>query len=115
MPMTNRIAPRDTFRANLASLIKLTGWSNREVSRRTNGEVSDRYISMLLRGECSPTIDAAEAIGAAFGLTGWDMITPNLNIELARSGRLRDLVANYLADPDETRTYLDAVAKRDAK
>jgi len=110
-----RPPPRETFRANLASLLKLTGWSNRELAARTNQGVSDRYIGKLLIGECSPTIDAAETIGQAFGLTGWDMITPNLDLELARSGRLRELVANYLADPAETRAYIDAVAKRDAK
>lgn len=70
---------------------------------------------MLVQGTCVPTIDVADYIGAAFELTGWDMITPNLHFELAKSGRLQRLVQNFMADPAETQAYIESVAKRDAK
>lgn len=70
---------------------------------------------MLVQGTCVPTIDVADQIGAAFDLTGWDMITPNLQQDLAKSGRLQRLVQNFMADPPETQTYIESVARRDAQ
>ncbi len=42
----NREPPRETFVKNLRMLLDSTGWSNRELSRQTRNEVSDRQQGM---------------------------------------------------------------------
>jgi len=114
--MHRRKAPvKDNFRRNLETLLNQFGWSNRELSRRTNGEVSDRYIGMLRAGDYVPTIEMAESIGQAFGLDGWHMIRPNLVYELAKSGQLDRLLDGYCESERKARDYIDSIIEREAQ
>lgn len=113
MPKT-RLTTQDNFRENLRKLIAVHGISNRELARRTNGRVSDRYIGMILNGDYVPTIEMAQYIGEAFGLTGWHMIMPNLPYELARTGKLDRFVEGLPNTPADTQEYIAGIIAREA-
>ncbi len=111
--MTNkRRYPAETLTDNLNRLMEATKWSNRHLAQLCG--VSDRYIGMIRRGDVKPTIEIAEQIAAPFGLTGWQLIMPNLDIDIARTGRLARLVENYQKAPPKSRDYIDSVAERDS-
>lgn len=109
-----RQSTQENFRENLRKLIALYGISQREVARRTNGQVSDRYVGMILKGDYVPTIEVAQHIGEAFGLTGWHMIMPDLPLELARTGKLEKLISGFANTPADTQAYIAAVIEREA-
>jgi len=114
------LTTQDTFRSNLRMLLQVTGWSNNELSRRAGLDeegkprVSGRYVGMLLAGEYTPTIDVTEAIGAAFGLNGWHMIRPGLQYDLAKSGKLDQLLDNFSRAPEHSQEYVQRTLERDA-
>lgn len=110
---------QETFRANLRMLLQAIGWSNAELSRRAgkneqgDPRVSGRYIGMLLAGDYIPTIEITEAIGEAFGLNGWHMIRPGLQYDLAKSGKLDQLLDNYSRAPEHSQEYVQRTLERD--
>lgn len=108
-----RPLPARTLADNLNKLMVLTGWSNRHLAELSG--VSDRYIGMIRKNEFKATIDIAEALAKPFGLTGWQIIMPDVDADLARSGRLAKLIKNYQKAGNSARDYIDTVAERESK
>lgn len=102
-----------TLATNLRELMRETGMSARAVSSKSG--VSLRMINYILIGERKATLDVADRIAAVFGINGWQIIKPELKIDLARSGRLSKLVEHYESASEEGRQYLDRVAEREGK
>lgn len=100
------------FFANLRMLMVETGLDVDEVSRRSG--VPKRTVYSYVREERTPSIENAEAIGGAFGLTGWQMILPNLRADLARSGALDKLIQDYSAASEDGRRSISRVADTEA-
>ena len=108
-----RQLPADTLADNLTRLMAKFGYSNRKLGELSG--ISDRYIGMIRNGDNKATVDVADALAKPFGLTGWQLIIPGLDIEAAANGRIDKLVRNYQKAPPASRDYIDGIAARDAK
>ena len=104
---------RAVFARNLSWLLARREWSQRDLAARSG--VSQRQFSNILRGAAAPSIEAADALAAPFGLPGWIMLNPDMPTDLLESPTLRKLVASWIAATEEDRAYLDRVAAQAAK
>lgn len=107
-----RVPPARMLAENLKRLLAEEGWSNRTLAAKSG--VSDRFIGMLLKGESQATVDVAEALAKAFGLTGWQLIMANLDISAARKGNLARVIEKYQASEGTEREMFDLLAKQPA-
>lgn len=82
-----------------------------DLARRSG--VSDRMIKYILAKERIPSIEIADSLAQPFGLSGWQLLKPNLNIRLAQEGKLDRLLDNYSGLSDTARDYIDEVAERE--
>lgn len=98
---------------NLAHLMEITGWSAKEVSKRSG--VSPRMVSYMLTMERVASIEIAEDVARAFNLEGWHMIMPNLPADLEQSKALRKLVDDYIESSDDGKEMIARIAEREAK
>lgn len=112
MPMKSS---KHVLAVNLAALMKSRGWSRRELSRQTKGEVSDRYIGMLLKGQYNATIEVLDILARAFGLHGWEIVVPGLPADPDAAKHVSNLVESYLVADTEGRAYVEHVAEREAR
>jgi len=103
----------ETLSKNLSTLLAETGMTRQELSKKSG--VSLRMVGYILTQERKASIDVAEDIAHAFGLTGWQIIMPGLKSRLARSGGLDRLIGNYNQTTDTGREYIDRVAEHEAK
>lgn len=70
-----RQAVRDRIGARIATLRKLKGWSQEELSERAG--LQRTHISRIEAGKYAVTFEVVEAIAEAFGMTV-DIIDPKL-------------------------------------
>jgi transcriptional regulator with XRE-family HTH domain len=108
-----RPLPKDSLVTNLRMLLAKTGMSVGELASKSG--VSKRMIDYILAGERKATIPTAEKLAEPFGLSGWQLIMPNLPYELARNGKLDRLIDSYEHSNDATRGYVDSVLERERK
>jgi len=101
--MKNKTTP-EILIENLESLIKKTGWSNREIARRSGGSFSDRAIGKILNRENSASVEMADNIAKVFGLTGWQLIMPC-------SRNTKDLLTVFVSLSDYNQQEVIAYAK----
>lgn len=108
-----RDLPAGTLATNLKRLMTL---ANNMSARKLSGlsGVSDRYIGMILNRDHQPTVEIAEALAKPFGLTGWQLIMPNLDIDLAKSGKLTELIHKYQTSSKQTRALFDFLVAQEA-
>lgn len=113
MNITDKNHPQTVinFVSNLKNLLGITKIKKTDVARKAN--VSLRYIDKLLSYENYPTIEVAEGIGSAFGLTGWQMIMPDLHYELAKSGKLESLISEFSESSKTTQDFVTDVLHRE--
>lgn len=112
MPKTTRTLD-GIFKRNLRMLKRAFELSSKTIAERSG--VSERMVDYLLSGERTPTVDVAEQIAQVFGLSGWQMLYPNLTQDLARRGKLEKLLEAYGAASDEGKDHIEMVALREAK
>lgn len=82
---------------NTATLMKLKGWNQSELGRRST--VSQRHISDLLRGYSDCTTEVIVQLAGAFGIAPWVLMIEDLPAEVLESQRLRILVETYIQNP----------------
>lgn len=111
--MKKRPHTTEVISKNLRALMDLQKMSVSELAKASG--VSPRMIQYVLDRERTPSVEIADDLGVALGVTGWLLMLHDLDYALAKSGRISDLIKNYMDDPDDTRAYLDSVAKRDAR
>jgi transcriptional regulator with XRE-family HTH domain len=99
------------FVTNLKQLLATTKISKKDVAKKAG--VTPRYIDKLLTYGSYPTIEVAEGIGSAFGVSGWQMIMPNLHYELAKSGKLDKIIDDYSASSSTTQEFICEVLARE--
>ncbi|HEY3327363.1 MAG TPA: helix-turn-helix transcriptional regulator [Novimethylophilus sp.] len=75
--------------------------------------VPKRTIYSILAKDRVPGIDTTDELAKAFGLNGWLLLYPNLNYELAKSGKLDMLIETYGGSQQETREYVTHVLNRE--
>ena len=110
---TKRPDTKQAFQRNLRMLKRLYQLSSKTISDRSG--VSERMVDYLLAGERTPSIEVAEQLAHAFGLTGWHMLLPHLTADLAKHDKLDQLIENYGASGADGRDHIDMVAAREAK
>lgn len=111
--MKNRPKTVDTLVKNLRELMKATGMTAKELAAKSG--VSERMIGYIFAGERTPTVEVADSLAGPFGLTGWQLLIPGLHVDIAKTGKLGQLVHNYSSASDEGRQYIDRVAEQEAK
>ena len=102
---------RDYLSANMDMLLLFHQWTPKELSRRSN--VSPRMIAYILQKEKTPSIDVVEKIGSAFGVKGWLMISPYLDLKTYKN--LEKLNQNFASSSDQGKDYILMVAQREAE
>lgn len=103
---------RDNLVSNVKWLMNETGWTQVELAEKSG--VSQTAISKVLRGEMNPTVEFAEKLASAFGLSGWHIIMPDLPDDLLRNGSLEKLFRDFLASSKSGREFISQVATREA-
>lgn len=111
--MKDRPKTADTLADNLRALMKEFGWGKNVLAKKSG--VTDRMIGYILAKERNPSVEIADQLAKPFGLNGWHLLIPGLPVELAKSGKLDKLIANYSHSSDSGREYIDSVAEREAK
>lgn len=111
--MNTRTSTIDNLITNLKMLIEVTKISYGDLAKKS--QVSERHIKYILRGERTPSIEIADQLASAFGLTGWQLIMPSLPYDLARNGRLEKLIEHVTHSSNESRDYILRVAEKEAK
>jgi transcriptional regulator with XRE-family HTH domain len=98
------------FVKNLKYLLEITGMHKKELALKSG--VTARYVDYLLNYDKYPSIEVAENIGQAFGLSGWHMILPDMDYELGRNGRLEELLKDYTGSSKVTQDFVSEVLHR---
>ncbi len=104
-----RPTTRESLITNLNRLMKLNKLSNRQVGLKAG--ISPKQVGNILNGESNPTVDTTDKLAAAFGLTGWALISPNLNYDIARTSQLETLIDNYSRSSGKGRSAIDLMAE----
>lgn len=99
---------------NLKALLKSRGWSARELSRQTNGDVSDRYIGMILNCEYNASVEVLDQLAKAFRLQGWQLMVPGVPADQGAASHFNMVVTSYLTADEDSRSYIEHVAEREA-
>lgn len=92
-------------------------WKLTDLARHSG--VSKSALSYLLNYRDSsdrhPTTETVEGIATAFGLPVWQLMMPNLPIELLQSHRMARLIENYRDAPPEGRAQVERIAESEVK
>jgi transcriptional regulator with XRE-family HTH domain len=107
-----RPATRETLARNLSALMDQAGWNQVDLSRRSG--VSQRQISNILRQQSGCSVEHADALARAFGLSGWQLIMPTLRKEL-QAGAIALLIDRYAQASAEGRSAIDRVAELESR
>jgi len=84
-----------------------------ELSKKSG--VSPRMIAYILSKERAPSIEVTDALASAFGLTGWQIIMPNLSVEAIRNGKLEKLINDYSRSSDSGKELIETIADHEAR
>lgn len=103
--------------ANLQRLMDHYGLSQAELARRSG--VAQRTISTLLNDEdpnaSNPRAKTLEQLATYFGIPAWQLLVPDMPLELLVSHQLTKLVENYRDAPDEGRATVDRIAQSEVR
>jgi hypothetical protein len=84
-----------------------------EVARAA--KVDAKTMNNMLNGRFDPRPEKVDQVAAVFGLTGWQMLIPDLPAEILRNGKLEELLANYLSADQQGRDSIHQVAEMAAR
>ena len=94
-------------------LMAETRLSGAEVARLAG--ISSKSVNNMLHGRHGPNLDHVDAVAAVFSLTGWQMILPGLQSELAKNDHLSALMRHYAEASTEGRANIDRIAELESK
>lgn len=77
--------------------------------------VSQTMISSVLNERSGCSIETADALAHAFGLTGWHLLMPGLTEDLLKSKAVQKLLETYVNATPEGQALIDAMAVRESK
>lgn len=102
---------------NVHRLMADAGLSQEGLAKRAG--ISQRAVGYLVNyrdaQDRHPTTQTIAAIAQAFDLEVWQLMMPNLPLELVRSKRLARLIENYVDAPDSGRAQVERVAESEVK
>jgi transcriptional regulator with XRE-family HTH domain len=110
--MQNKPSTQETLVSNLKRLMDMCEWDAKELEKRSG--VTSRMIRYILGMDRCPSIEVAEKLANAFGLTGWQLIMPQLMGDIKQMRHIEALIDNWnKADPDG-KLFIEDAAKREA-
>lgn len=102
---------------NLNRLMEHFEMSQQDVSRKTG--VAQRTISTLTNLEnpsaINPRAETLERLAKCFGVPAWQLLVPELPLDLLLSRKLTKLVENYRDAPEEGRASVDRIAESEVR
>lgn len=101
-----RPSTRDTLATNIKTLMTLRGWTQVQLAEKSG--VSQTMISSVTGAKSGCSVETAEAIAHAFGLTGWHLLMPGLTEDLLKSKAVQKLLESYVDATPEGRAFIDA-------
>jgi transcriptional regulator with XRE-family HTH domain len=84
-----------------------------EVARLSG--VDAKTVNNMLHGRFDPRPEKADMVAQVFGLSGWQMLIPDLPVDLLRNGKLDQLIANYVSASPDGRDNIRRVAEMAAR
>lgn len=110
----SRHGAHETFVKNLRYLISAKSMTQTELAKLSG--VAQKTISNILSVEKGqiPSVETADKLAQAFGLSGWHLLMPNLTTELIASSAIEDLFRNYVRATDDGRKVIETIAQREA-
>lgn len=109
-----RPSTRETLAKNLKTLMAIRDWNQVQLAEKSG--VSQTMISSILGAKSGCSVDTAEALGHAFGLTGWHLLMPGLTEDLLKSHAVQKLLESYVDASPEGRAFIDAaIALRESQ
>lgn len=110
--MQNKPSTQETLVRNLKMLMDMCGMENKDLEKKSG--VTARMIRYILAMERCPSIEVADKLASAFGLTGWQLIMPQLMGDIKHLRHIESLIDNWnKADPDG-KAFIEDAAKREA-
>jgi transcriptional regulator with XRE-family HTH domain len=105
------------FANNLQRLMDHHGLSQAELARKSG--VGQSTLSKLLNtadpSAMNPRSSTVEQLAGYFGVPGWQLMVPNMPLELLISRRFTKLVENYRDAPEAGRTQVERIAESEVK
>lgn len=102
---------------NVRRVMDHKGWTLLDLAKRTG--VSKSALGYLVNYRDSsdrhPTTKTIEGIARAMGLPVWQLMMPNMPLELLESQRLTKLIENYRDAPAEGRAQVERIAESEVK
>lgn len=92
--------------------MKLRDWKPAQVAKASG--VSPRMVQYILDGDRTPSIEIADQLARAFGITGWQLIKPSLPEDLVSSNALSEVLDDFIAANPEGRELIRTIARREA-
>jgi transcriptional regulator with XRE-family HTH domain len=102
----------ETLARNLNFLMDKYSYSEREVSKRSG--VAPKTVNNMRNARTTSTIENVDKVASVFGLSGWQMIVPDLPSDLVESRQLKSTLSNYMSADTEGRQAIDRLAEREA-
>lgn len=99
---------------NLNKLMTLSGGMTKAALSRKSG-VSERMVAYICNAEKTATIETAEALAEVFGLSGWQIIMPELPDDITHTKATGKVMENYMQSSNEGKDLINMVAERESK
>lgn len=77
--------------------------------------VDAKTVNNMLHGRFDPRPEKADMVAQVFGLSGWQMLIPDLTAAMLKNGELDQLIANYVSASPDGRDNIRRVAEMAAK
>jgi transcriptional regulator with XRE-family HTH domain len=97
--VANRPKPRVSLARNLRVLMESSALNGPEIARRAGVDI--KTVNNMVNGRYDPRPEKVDQVAAVFGLSGWQLLIPDLPGDMLRNHGLPDLISNYVsANPD---------------
>ena len=111
--MAPRPLPRKTLARNLRLLMEAAGMKAPEVAKRSG--VDPKTVNNMVHGRYDPRPEKADQVAQVFGLSGWQLLVPDLPADMIGNGKLEKLIENYVSAGAEGRDSITRVAEMAAR
>lgn len=88
-------------------------WSQAELAKKSR--ISQKAISDIENAVYDAKHDTADAIGRAFGLTGWHMLNPNLARDTESGGTIAKMIEGFSQLNEESQQLIMQLVEREIK
>jgi transcriptional regulator with XRE-family HTH domain len=114
MPPTPRRSTVDAFREGLRALMVRSGWTQRDLAKRSR--VSQKQISNILNNVNSPSLETADKLARAFGLSAWQLqIVAPQDLSPEDFAKLEAIVDGFLEGSARDRAIMQTIADTTGK